>query len=505
MKKPTRDPTESQELRRIAKERLQVSPSDDSELRSENFPSILQELRVHQIELEIQNEELRRTQNELEDSRDQYFDLYDQAPVGYLSTDARGIILQANLTIANMLALPRGNLVGRSLYLFVARDYHKALLDLLKSRTGDSGKQTLAIEMIRQDGSLFHAQVESAPKLVNYDLPLQIRMAVVDVTERKRAENQLSQSQGRYRRLIETMPDAIFTLLPDGAIASLNPAFEKITGFTRDDWLGRNFWDLLHPHDLGMAKKVIHNALAGKGGIAEEARILSSTGDYLIFYFILEPEFDFGKVAGVWVVGRDITERKMYERALHDSRDNLEAEVHRRTLELSQANKALRDGLEKRKQAAAELHEQKTELEFKTLELEEANTALRVLMRRGEEDREELENAITQQTHRLLVPRLQGLLESGLEQNQQRAVRLLISQLKHITSSFAQRLNSPKFRLTPREIQVAMMIREGLASKEIAEVLNVSGDTVATYRHNIRRKIGILGHKVSLSSRLSEL
>ncbi|BEQ14180.1 PAS domain S-box protein [Desulfoferula mesophila] len=505
MKDASKNLSKSQGLRQRAEKQLRKKPSDDSELQTENFSAILQELRIHQVELELQNEELRRTQKELEDSRDQYFDLYDQAPVGYLSTDARGIILQANLTIANMLALPRGNLVGRSLYLFVARDHHKALLDLLKPRTGGSGKQTLAIEMIRQDSSLFHAQVESAPQLVNDDLSLQFRMAVVDVTERKRTENQLSKSKERYRRLIETMPDAIFTLLPDGAIASLNPAFEKTTGFIRDDWLGRNFWDLLHPDDLDVAKKAIHNALAGKGGIAEETRILSSTGDYLIFYFIVEPEFDFGKVAGVWAVGRDITKRKKYERALRNSRDTLEAEVHKRTLELSQANQDLREGLEKRKQATEELREQKIELEFKTVELEEANTALRVLMRRGEEDREELENAITQQTHRLLVPRLQGLLESGLDQNQQRVVRLLISQLKQITSSFAQRLDSPKFGLTPREIQVAMMIREGLASKEIAEVLNVSGDTVATYRHNIRRKIGILGRKVSLSSRLSEL
>ena len=230
--------------------------------------------------------------------------------MGYLSTDAKGVILQANLTIATMLALPRGNLVGRSLYLFMARDHHKALLDLLKSGAGDSGKQTLAIEMIRKDGSRFHAQVESAPQLDEDGLPLQFRMAIVDVTERKLTEYQLSHSEERYRRLVETMPDGVFTLLPDGTIGSLNPAFEKITGFNRDDWLGRNFWDLLHPDDLGMAKKGIQTALAGKGGIAEEARILSSTGAYLIFYFILEPEFEFGKVAGVWAMGRDITKRK---------------------------------------------------------------------------------------------------------------------------------------------------------------------------------------------------
>ena len=505
MKKPTRDPTEPQELRRMAEGRLQSSPTDDSELRPENFPAILQELRIHQVELEIQNEELRRTREELEESRDQYFDLYDQAPMGYLSIDPKGRILQANLTIAYMLGLPRGNLVGQSLYIFLDSEGQQALLKHLRADAGSGGRQTLTIEMIRKDGSRFHAQVESAPQLDNDDLPMQFRMAIVDVTERKRTEYQLSQSEERYRRLVETMPDGVFTLLPDGAIASLNPAFEKITGFNRADWLGRSFWDLLHPDDLGMAKKLIKTALAGKGGIAEETRILSSASDYLIIYFIVEPEFEFGKVTGVWAMGRDITKRKKAELALRNSRDTLEAEVQKRTLELSQANQSLQEGLEKRKKDAAELREQKIDLEFKTAELEEANTALRVLMRRGEEDKKELENAITQQTHRLLVPRLQGLLESGLDQNQQKVVQLLISQLRQITSSFAQRLNSPKFGLTPREIQVAMMIREGLATKEIAEVLKVSGDTVATYRHSIRRKIGILGKKISLSAHLSQL
>ena len=218
MKKPTRDPTEPQELRRMAEVACKSSPTDDSELRPENFPSILQELRIHQVELEIQNEELRRTREELEESRDLYFDLYDQAPVGYLTTDAKGRILQANLTASSMLGLPRGNLVGQSLYLFAARDHHTAMLDLLKLGAEDRGKQTLAIEMIRKDGSRFHAQLESAPQLDNDDLPMQFRMAIVDVTERKRTEYQLSQSEERYRRLVETMPDGVFTLLPDGLL-----------------------------------------------------------------------------------------------------------------------------------------------------------------------------------------------------------------------------------------------------------------------------------------------
>ena len=87
MKKPPENQNGSQQLRKLAEEHLRGSPPDDSELRPENFSAILQELRIHQIELELQNEELRHTRGELEESRDLYFDLYDLAPVGYLNLD----------------------------------------------------------------------------------------------------------------------------------------------------------------------------------------------------------------------------------------------------------------------------------------------------------------------------------------------------------------------------------------------------------------------------------
>src|SRR5579863_8611523 len=82
----------------------------------------LHELRVHQIELEMQNEELRRTQEELEASRARYFDLYDLAPVGYFTLSEQGLILEANLTAAKLLGVPRGTLVKQPLSRFVLRE-----------------------------------------------------------------------------------------------------------------------------------------------------------------------------------------------------------------------------------------------------------------------------------------------------------------------------------------------------------------------------------------------
>jgi PAS domain-containing protein len=98
----------------------QLTQEDISKLSAEEISHRVHELKVHQIELEMQNEELRRTQEELDASRARYFDLYDLAPVGYCTLSAKGLILEANLTAAALLDAPRGDLVNKpiSKYIF---------------------------------------------------------------------------------------------------------------------------------------------------------------------------------------------------------------------------------------------------------------------------------------------------------------------------------------------------------------------------------------------------
>src|SRR5579872_1555829 len=120
----------------LARERAGQMPEDLQALSPGVAQGALHDLRVHQIELEMQNEELRRTQEELEASRARYFDLYDLAPVGYFTLSEQGLILEANLTAARLLGLARGALVNQPLSRFVLREdqdiyylHRKALLE----------------------------------------------------------------------------------------------------------------------------------------------------------------------------------------------------------------------------------------------------------------------------------------------------------------------------------------------------------------------------------------
>src|ERR1041385_4402095 len=120
----------------LAGERAGGMPESLEALSPEAARRALHELRVHQIELEMQNEELRRTQEELEVSRARYFDLYDLAPVGYFTFSEQGVILEANLTAAKLLGVARGALVSQPLSHFVFREdqdiyylHRKALLE----------------------------------------------------------------------------------------------------------------------------------------------------------------------------------------------------------------------------------------------------------------------------------------------------------------------------------------------------------------------------------------
>ncbi len=109
----------SSELRKRAEQRLRGQLSHIHELPVEESQRLFHELEVHQIELEMQNEELRRIQQELEAARDRYANLYDFAPIGYITVGKDGLILEANLTAALLLGINRGDLVHQTLLRFI--------------------------------------------------------------------------------------------------------------------------------------------------------------------------------------------------------------------------------------------------------------------------------------------------------------------------------------------------------------------------------------------------
>jgi len=184
--------TRGREFRRQAEalaSRMAVPPQESAGATSPaDLQRTLHELRVHQIELELQNEELRRTQVELDGTRERFADLYDFAPIGYCTLDGQGMILEANLTAATLLGVDRSLLAGQTLNRFIVKadadSYH-----LHRKRLLESGEpQALDLRLVKPDGTLFWAHLEAA---VETGAP-GLRLMLSDVTARKETEAALA-------------------------------------------------------------------------------------------------------------------------------------------------------------------------------------------------------------------------------------------------------------------------------------------------------------------------
>jgi DNA-binding CsgD family transcriptional regulator len=155
-----------------------------------------------------------------------------------------------------------------------------------------------------------------------------------------------------------------------------------------------------------------------------------------------------------------------------------------------------------RMQTQEALKESDTQLRMKATELEESNTALKVLLKQRENDKDESEGNIVANVKHLIMPYIEKLKKNRDVSDDLVYLNILESNLKEIISPFAQKLSSNHSGLTPKEIQVANLTRDGKQDKEISEILSISLDTVKFHRKNIRKKLGLYGQRTNLRSYL---
>ena len=176
------------ELRRRAEKLLRECTPDPSDPLPEDISEVLHELRVHQTELALQNEELRRTQTELQESRDLYFDLYDLAPAGYLSCDEHGIIKQANLTVVAMLGISRSSLLGSSLARYVTKEHQDIFFHHRQAVLQQDAGRGVELKLLPKDGSDLWVHLESRAERDQDGTTLGVRTIVTNISDRKRLE-----------------------------------------------------------------------------------------------------------------------------------------------------------------------------------------------------------------------------------------------------------------------------------------------------------------------------
>ena len=290
-----------------------------------------------------------------------------------------------------------------------------------------------------------------------------------DITERKQAENALRDSEDRYRNLVETIPHGIQEIDVDGTITFANRAHGMIHGYAPEELVGLSALELVASDKERWALGAYLGELIQKQpepspyvgqNVTKDGRAID-----------VQVDWDYrrdsnGLVTGFISVLTDITERQ---------------------------------------RAKGALREKETELRVKAKSLEEVNTALRVLLKQREEDKIELEEKVLFNVKGLVLPYLERLKKSTLRTDQMSCVDILESNLKEIVSPFSQKLSSKYLGVTPTEIRVANLVKDGKTTKEIAQFMNSSRKTVETHRDNIRKKLGIKHKKVNLRTYLSSL
>ena len=199
-----REQEDAADLRRRAEARMdeepRAGPTELEGLSQDEIRETLHELRVHQIELEMQNEELRQSRAELEASHERYFDLFDLAPVGYFTLSQDAVILEANLTGAELLGVPRSSLVDRSFTRFIPSDDQDDYYHHRRAVVNAGSPATCELRMERADGSIFHALLESVPSLP-VDDQAAFRTVVSDITARTRAAAERLLLEKRLRQV----------------------------------------------------------------------------------------------------------------------------------------------------------------------------------------------------------------------------------------------------------------------------------------------------------------
>ncbi len=190
-------------LRRRAEQRSREQvPGSSPALSEQDCQLLVHELQVHQIELEMQNEELRMTQEQLGESLEKYADLFEFAPVGYVTANRKGRIIEANLTFSTQLGIERGRLFNTALSLHAAETDRETFRKHLERVFQDDEQHTCELRLERRNGPALHVQVNSVRALTADGQPLS-RTSVTDITARKEAEEALARLHGQLEQRVE--------------------------------------------------------------------------------------------------------------------------------------------------------------------------------------------------------------------------------------------------------------------------------------------------------------
>lgn len=325
------------------------------------------------------------------------------------------------------------------------------------------GGETCEYRIVRSDGTVrWISDRGFAVKDKKGDV---VRIAGIseDITERRQALESLRESEEKFRTVTEQSPNMIF-INRQGRIVYANRKCEQIMGYSRDEFYAPDFnlMTLISPESRKLIRLNLKRQIRGKEIAPYECALINRAGDRLDV-IVTTKLVNYAGERAILSIITDITERKKAEKALQTKDEKLGRQAKN---------------------------------------LEEMNTALKVLLEQREKEKTEIKENLLTSIKKLVYPYVEKLENKGLDEDAQTFVNIIKSNLNDLISPLVSNLYSKYFALTPSEIQIADLIKQGKTSKEIASMLIISVKAVSFHRGNLRKKLGLSNKKINLRTYL---
>lgn len=584
-----RNPLQKAPLRKRAEERL-GGLQEASSRTGVDIEWLVHELRVHQIELEMHNEEMDEIRTRLEMGLERFPEFHDSVPMGLVSINREGVIRAANRVAADLIGMERFRLINRPLDRFVSETERPALKTFLERVFAGGVDEACELRLAGNGGTRSAVTVSAT---VSED-GKECLAILADITELKKKEEALREELQHHRDLFENALVAISQVDEGGAFLRANKCFEELTGYTQEELKDVNIWEIMNPDGTGRVKEMIAEQISGEGAPIfleesyvckdgsrkwgeirpmairdERGRFLSAVvaivdrtrgkqmealanneslgGSFFenasiaMFHATLEPnrllrvnsaysrmlgyespEDLMSASAGMDAFPVEAWDRKaflaaMEQRNWYDGDYPLICREGGILIGKAAIRSVLKpdgsidhleglvENITERKRAEKVLQKRDRELQEKTKSLEEVDAALKVLLKNLEKNQEELTERFLINIREQVLPCLVKLKKTPLNQAQRALINSAEAYLDEIASPFVQKLTSSYLNLTKKEVQIAVLVRDGKTSKEIAEIVNVSKSDVDFHRGKLREKLGLKNQKRSLTVLLRTL
>lgn len=467
-------------IQRISQAQIQLRINAESQLASTAIVNlanvtaaekVLHELQVHRIELEMQNEELRQAHLSLEESRDRYLHLFEFAPIGYFTLTSSGLISEVNFIGAKLLGSQRGAMILQPFSKYLSPEFSDEFHLHLVRLVQDEVPQTYNMQIKREDHSKIFVHVDTIC-VKKEDGTTKVRMTLTDITEHKKSEDAL-----RIMATAFEAQEGIMITDEHNRIVRVNQSFSRLTGYSAFEVVGKDASIISSwAHDSDFFKSVFETINANKhwqGEIWNQRKNKELFPCLMTITAVTDPKGLTTNFVGSFL---DITLQKHAEDVMASARQQLEQKIEDTTSEL-----AVVKG-----------------------NSEDLNTALKVIIKMQSTESYEVKNTFKEEFNQNVLSFLQSLKNDNEDNAQLDLINTLEKNLKQLISSYGNpsTISNVYRSLTPKEIQVAKMVREGVSTKEIAASLSLSEETIGIHRKNIRKKLGFGNNGKNLRSYL---